>query len=55
MVQYGPKHPYIEGIGTPLVRAQESHEQTALLDTKHNKMTAGILNLYRSFLSSSTQ
>ena len=48
-------HPSLEGIGTPWVPHQESHQQPISLDTKPNKMTAAVLNLYGSFLSSSTQ
>ena len=40
---------------TPWVCAQESHQHPVLLDTKPIQMTAAILNLYGSFLSSGTQ
>ena len=55
METQGHWHPSLEGIGTPWVRAQESRQHSVSLDTKPNKMTAAILNLYGSFLSSSTQ
>ena len=47
-------HPSLEGIGMPLFCAQESCQHNVVLNTKPNKMTVAILNLYRSFLSSST-
>ena len=49
-----PLHPSLEGIGAPWVCAQESRQHPVSLDTKPNKMTGGILNMYGSFLSSST-
>ena len=41
--------------GMPWVRAQESRQHPVSLDTKPNKMTVAVVNLYGSFLSSSTQ
>ena len=45
----------LEGIGTILVCDQESDKHPVSLDTKPNKETAAISNLYGGFLSSSTQ
>ena len=47
-------HPSLECIGAPWVGAQESRQHPDLLDTDPNKMTATILNLYGSYMSSST-
>ena len=52
---YRAANPSLEGIGTPWVCDQESHQHPVSLDTKPHKMTAGVLNLYGSFLSSITQ
>ena len=49
------QHPSLEGSGTPWVCAQESRQHPISLDTKPNKMTVAVMNLYGSFLSSSTQ
>ena len=47
-------HPSLEGIGTPWVCDPESRQHPVSLETKPDKMTVAILNLYGSFLSSST-
>ena len=48
-------HASLEGIGTPWVCAQESRQHAVALDTKPNKMTVAVVNLYGSFLSFITQ
>ena len=44
-----PQHPSLEGIGMLWVRAQESRQHPVALDTKPNKMTVVVRNLYGSF------
>ena len=48
-------HPSLEGSGTPWVRAQESNQHPISFNTKPNKMTVAVLNLYASVFSSSTK
>ena len=49
------KHPSLERISMQWVCAQESRQQPVLLDSKPDKMTVAILNVYGTFLSYSTQ
>ena len=47
--------PFLEGIGTTWVCDQESRKHPSSIDTKPNKKTTAISNLYGSFFSSNTQ